>query len=122
MPAHCLRRLTIDALPEGFGTTAEVEANTGRKERSVRNDCIEEGIAISVVRPMGGREWAVYERGAAALPRGDNPGNPAKLGDARRLIAYLGERLAEAGPCDTGMIVDACRDAVSLDTGAPWAA
>jgi hypothetical protein len=66
---------------------------------------------------MGGDEWAVHGKGAASLPRGDNPGDTGNVSDARRVVAILGERLAEAYPCDTGAIYDACREVASLPLG-----
>jgi hypothetical protein len=89
-------RLMLSNLPPWFITTAEVEARIGRRERSVRNDCLEKGIALRVTRPCGGPAWAVHE---AAYDTG--------LVDGVRLYV---SRLDGLSPGDTGPLLDAHRD------------
>jgi hypothetical protein len=98
MPAP---RFTLALVRPEFISTAEVEARTGRKARSVRNDCIEEGIALPVTRPCGGTEWAIHEDGYCAAS-GDT-GYPAGYADAVRCHV---ERLAAYTPLDTGPVLD----------------
>jgi hypothetical protein len=78
----------------------------------VRNDASQEGIAIMVVQPTGGFEYAVHAKGHAALPRGDNPGDTGDLCDGRRVVATFAARAQDLFPGDTDLI-DAARRAVA---------
>jgi hypothetical protein len=73
-------------------------------------------VALMVVQPTGGLEYAIHEVGFAALPVADNPGDTGDLCDGRRLVAAFADLTEDLYPGDTGPLCDARRVVANLES------
>jgi hypothetical protein len=110
-------RLPFTALPPGFVRAPKAGERVGLKSRMVRNHAAQERVALMVVQPTGGLEYAIHEAGFAGLPVADNPGDTGDVADGRRLVATFADLAEGLWPCDTGLIDAARRAVANLDIG-----
>jgi hypothetical protein len=118
MPAPRLH-LTFDKLPPGmFARVPKASKLMRRRPWMVRRRASKAGIAIKVDRPgIGGVEWAIHEKGAAALPTRDSAGAPGTVRAAQRAVEVFSSMTEGCMPYDTGTPCDARRAVANLDTG-----
>ena len=105
-------RLTFKQLPPGFSRAPEAGERVGLKPRMVRDHASQKGVALMVVRPMGGLEWAIHDNGFAGLPVAGNPGDTGDVANGRLTVATFADLTLDLFPGDTGPI-DAARRAVA---------
>ena len=119
MPGPAPRlRLTFAALPQGFARAPKAAKLMRLRPWMARRRASKEGIAIKVDRPgIGGAEWAIHEKGAAALPSRDSVGDPGAVRVAQHVVQLFSSMTEDCRPCDTGLPCDARRAVANLDTG-----